>query len=257
MLSLSKVCAGYDGKKVLHDITFTLPEGENLCILGPNGCGKTTLLRSIAKLIPFSGNITIDGSDTKMMKRREIASRIAVMSQISSVYYSYTVYETVLLGRYQHMKKSFFGTPSSKDKSVVEECLKTTGLLELSTKPIDELSGGQLQRVFLAHTLAQEPEMILLDEPTNHLDMKNQVELITYLNEWSKKEKHTVIGVFHDINLAMRLSGQLLFLKEGRIAGLGRAEDLIQPQFLYDIYNMDVVSFMVESFEKWNHFNHN
>ena len=157
------------------------------------------------------------------MKRRDLATRVAVMSQINNVYFSYTVYDTVMLGRYQHMKGRLFGHPSASDKAVVEKCLASTGLLQHRDRQIDELSGGQRQRVFLAHALAQDPEIILLDEPTNHLDVRHQVELIDYLHDWTADGKHSVIGVFHDVNLALRLTDNVLFMREGRIVRQGES----------------------------------
>ncbi len=254
MLTLSHVSAGYDGKNVLNDISFELPHGKSLCILGPNGCGKTTLLRAIAALIPSEGNIVMDGRNIHTMKRREIALKIAVMSQVSSIYFPYTVYETVMLGRYQHMKGSFFATPSDKDREMVEKCLVTTDLGDIRNKMIDSLSGGQLQRVFLAHTLAQDPQLILLDEPTNHLDIRHQLDLVSHLKEWSKADNHAVIGVFHDINLAMRLSENMMFLKDGSIKGMGTAKELIHSKFLQEVYDMDILGFMVDSYKRWNDF---
>jgi iron complex transport system ATP-binding protein len=254
MLKLSNVSAGYDGNHVIHDISLYLPKGESLCILGPNSCGKTTLLRTIAGLIPSDGSILLEGREIGGMKRGEIAKKIAVMSQISQVNFPFTVYETVMMSRYQHRKKTLFGKNSSKDLEVVENCLKRTDLLDIRNKEIDCLSGGQIQRVFLAQTLVQEPELILLDEPTNHLDIKHQLELISYLNEWSMEEGHAVIGVLHDINLAMRLSENMLFMKEGRIKGKGHVNELINTPFLEAIYDTDIVGFMVDSFRRWNTF---
>ncbi|MDR0838263.1 MAG: ABC transporter ATP-binding protein [Oscillospiraceae bacterium] len=251
MLSLSHVSAGYGGDRVIHDISLNLPMGRSLCIIGPNGCGKTTLLRAIAALIPFDGEISLDGRALSSMKRRDIASRIAVMSQMASVYLPYTVYDTVMLGRYQHMKRTFFGRPADADHASVERCLEKTGLTDIRDRRIDELSGGQLQRVFLAHTLAQEPQLILLDEPTNHLDMKHQVELISYLRDWAGDPGHAVIGVFHDINLAMSLSENVLFMKDGKIVGEGVFEEVATPEFLRELFEMDVVGYMEQSYGRW------
>ncbi|HIT09963.1 MAG TPA: ABC transporter ATP-binding protein [Candidatus Merdivicinus faecavium] len=251
MLTLQNVCAGYGGTEILHDISFTLPLGENLCILGPNGCGKTTLLKAIAALIDSKGTVEIDGKPVRSMKRAEIASRIAVMSQMSEVYFSFTVYETVMMGRYQQMKRGLFNSPAPRDREVVERCLAHTNLTALRDRQISELSGGQLQRVFLARTLAQEPEIILLDEPTNHLDLKHQTELVAYLKEWSREENRTIIGVLHDINLSLNLSDRLMFMKDGRVAGLGPASALLRRDFLREIYGMDVVEYMLRSLEKW------
>lgn len=252
MLKLENVCAGYDGQDVVHDVSVEFRPGMNYCLLGPNGCGKTTLLRAVAGLIPHKGRILMDGQDVARMKRRDLAMRIAVMSQINNVYFSYTVYDTVMLGRYQHMKGRLFGHPSSEDKAMVEKCLASTGLLDYKNRQIDELSGGQRQRVFLAHTLAQDPEIILLDEPTNHLDVRHQVELIDYLHQWSSDGKHSVIGVFHDVNLALRLTGNVLFMHEGHIVRQGDFHTIADGAFLKSIYGMDLAAFMRESLSNWS-----
>ena len=251
MLKLENVCAGYDGQDVVHDVTAEFLPGHNYCLLGPNGCGKTTLLRALAGLIPHKGQISLDGQDVARMKRRDLARRIAVMSQINNVYFSYTVYDTVMLGRYQHMKGRLFGHPSGEDRDMVEKCLASTGLLEFRDRQIDELSGGQRQRVFLAHALAQDPEIILLDEPTNHLDVRHQVELIDYLHDWTADGRHSVIGVFHDVNLALRLTGNVLFMHEGRIVRQGDFHTVADAGFLRSIYGMDLAAFMRQSLSNW------
>lgn len=251
MLEVSQLSAGYDGNKVLHDVSFSVPDGHNLCILGPNGCGKTTLLKAIVGILPSQGDLRLDGQDIRRMKRRDIAARIAVMSQISGIYFSYSVWETVMLGRYQQMKRGLLTAPSAADKEYVEHCLEATGLIDLRNRQIDTLSGGQLQRVFLARTLAQQPQIILLDEPTNHLDLKHQVELIDYLRSWSREDGHTVIGVLHDLNLALRLSDDLLFLRDGLVVGNGSAKEFLSAAFLKKVYDMDVAGFMKTSLQQW------
>ncbi|MBC8589871.1 ABC transporter ATP-binding protein [Wansuia hejianensis] len=254
MLELKNVFTGYGDIDIIKDISLNIGEGTNLCILGPNGCGKTTLLKAIAGILPIRGDILIDGISIKDMKRHEIAGKIAVMSQISNIYFSYTVFETVMLGRYLYMKNSIFKEPSQNDKAYVEKCLKATGLSSIRNKQIDTLSGGQLQRVFLARTLAQDPNIILLDEPTNHLDLRYQKELIDYLKEWSKEDRHAVIGVFHDINLAMDLADQVLVMEKGKAVSLGKPEEVIKDHTLNRVYEMDIVGYMVDSLEQWKKF---
>lgn len=251
MLSLKDVCAGYNGSEVLHGVTFDFQSGQNYCILGPNGCGKTTLVRAIAGLIGSTGEIQLDGRSIRRMKRKEIASKIAVMSQVTNVYFPFTVYDTVMLGRYQHMSGRVFGQPSKQDREMVEECLQSVRLDKLRDRRIDELSGGQRQRVFLAQALAQNPEIILLDEPTNHLDIRHQVELVDYLHRWSADGKHSVIGVLHDINLALRLTENAVFMKDGCIVGSGTFGDIADAHFLRDVYELDIADYMRTSFEKW------
>ncbi len=253
MLTLKNVSAGYNGTDVISDISFNVCEGESLCILGPNGCGKTTLIKTIAGIIPHRGTIKINNTSISAMKRIDAAKKIAVMSQISNIYFSYTVYETVLLGRYLHMKNRAFKEPTAKDKEYVEQCLKAVDLLGLKNKQINTLSGGQLQRVYLARTLAQEPSIILLDEPTNHLDLKNQAELIDFLKSWSKQEGHTVIGVLHDLNLAMKLADKVLLLDNGKVAAYGKTGEVISSKIINNVYDMDVAEYMIDSMRHWEY----
>ncbi len=251
MIELKNIYAGYNEVDVIHDISLKIETGKNLCILGPNGCGKTTLLKAMAGIIPSKGEILIDGIDIKKMKRHEIARKIAVMTQISSVYFSYTVFETVLLGRYLYIKNSILKTPTQRDIQYTEECLEAVGLLELRDTQISTLSGGQLQRVFLARTLAQEPDIILLDEPTNHLDLKYQKELIDYLKKWSKETGNTIVGVFHDINLAMNLADDILVMENGKLAGYGESKSIVSGPLLNRVYQMDITKYMIDSLKQW------
>jgi len=251
MIELRNVCAGYGGQDVLFDVTCRFESGVNCCLLGPNGCGKTTLLRAMSGLIPHTGDVLLDGVRLEKLPRREIAAKIAVMSQINTIYFPYTVYDTVMLGRYQHMKRGPFGGAGPRDREVVARCLATTGLTDLADRLVSELSGGQCQRVFLAHTLAQEPDAILLDEPTNHLDIKHQIELIDYLKDWTADGKHAVIGVFHDVNLALRLTDRMAFMKDGRLVGCGRFADIATRAFLTDLFDMDIAAYMTESLAHW------
>lgn len=253
MLKLKDVRAGYNGSEVLHGITFDFKKGQNYCILGPNGCGKTTLVRTMAGLISSTGEIELEGKSIRKMKRRDIAAKIAVMSQVTSVYFPFSVYDTVMLGRYQHMSGKMFGHPTRADREKVEECLRSVRLDKLRDRRIDELSGGQRQRVFLAQALAQDPEIILLDEPTNHLDIRHQVELIDYLHRWSADGRHSVIGVLHDINLALRLTENVVFMKDGNIMGSGEFDQVADAEFLRSVYEVDIADYMRDSFEKWRH----
>ena len=251
MLTLQNVTAGYNGIDVIYNISLSVKEGENLCIIGPNGCGKTTLIKAISGIIPHQGIIKIDGNNISNMKRVDVAKKIAVMSQISNIYFSYSIYETVLLGRYLHMKGRTFKEPSARDREYTDKCLKAVGLLSIKHKQISALSGGQLQRVYLARTLAQEPNIILLDEPTNHLDLKHQTELIDFLKDWSKNEGHSVIGVLHDLNLAIKLSDNMLILDNGNIAAYGNANEVISSNLLNEVYDMNVTEYMVDSLRHW------
>ncbi|MCL2140429.1 MAG: ABC transporter ATP-binding protein [Dehalococcoidia bacterium] len=256
MLSVNGLYAGYGNGDVIKDITFSLMEGESLSIIGPNGCGKTTLLRAIANILAHQGTIEIDGKSIAMMKHKDIALRIAMLGQISAVYFTYTVWDTVMMGRYLHTKDRIFGLPSKTDTECVMHCLETVGLMDEKERGIIELSGGQLQRVFLARTLAQEPQIILLDEPTNHLDLKYQIELVEYLRRWVAGGKRAVIGVLHDINLALRLGDNLMVMKDGCVQVYGKTTDIINAELLKNTYDVDVVQYMRESLRIWENIKH-
>ncbi|MDR0903209.1 MAG: ABC transporter ATP-binding protein [Ruminococcus sp.] len=254
MLTVKKVSAGYSGKRVLFDITFNLDFGQCLSIIGPNGCGKTTLLKCIANLIDFDGEISLDGENLAKIKRRKLARKVAVLSQKNEMYFPYSVYDTVMLGRFSHIKPGLFaGEPTKKDIAAVNESIEAVGLSCLIDRQINTLSGGQLQRVFLARVLAQNPQIILLDEPTNHLDLKHQLELVDYIKKWvgEGKEKRAVIGVFHDINIALRLTENVLFMDSGKLSRMGNFRDTADDEFLQNLFGVNVVSYMTENSRFW------
>ncbi|MCL2815294.1 MAG: ABC transporter ATP-binding protein [Oscillospiraceae bacterium] len=254
MLTLDNVCAGYNGTDVIQNISLNLKESENLSIIGPNGCGKTTLLKTVANLLPFRGDVKIGGKSVKKMKHREISLKIAMLTQSSGIYFSYSVFETVMMGRYLHIKDRLLGLPSEEDKACVMRCLEAADLTGDKDKKITQLSGGQLQRVFLARTLAQDPEIILLDEPTNHLDLKYQIELIEYLKAWAKQKNRAVVGVLHDINLALRLSDNIMVMKNGEIKAKGKTREVITDGLLKNVYEIDVAQYMRDALKRWESF---
>ena len=248
MLEIKNLASGYGMGEVISEISLSIKAGEKLAIIGPNGCGKTTLLRAIAGILPYSGEILLHKRPLREMKQREAAASIAMLSQISGLYFSYSVYDTVMMGRYAHIKDRFLGMPAKRDHQQVRHSLESVGLWDERRREITELSGGQLQRVFLARTLAQEPEILLLDEPTNHLDLKYQAELVEHL---AKSQSYAVVGVFHDINLALQLRGKLMLMKNGKIRALGEAEEIISGGLLEEVYEMDVRRYMRRSLQIW------
>ena len=249
MLTLRNVSAGYDGIEIIKNISFAAC--DSLAIVGPNGCGKTTLLKTIANILPHKGEINVHGKSFSKMKRREISLNIAMLSQQPSIYFSFNIFDTVMMGRYLHIKGRMSDSPTNEDKNIVYKSLEAVSLLSEKDKDITKLSGGQLQRVFLARALAQEPQIILLDEPTNHLDLKCQIEIINYLKKWAAKEKRIVIGVLHDLNLAMLLSSDMLVMKNGEIEALEMADKIISKGLLDRVYEMNVKEYMRSSLERW------
>jgi len=252
MLELSHVSAGYGSFDVLHDVSFAVSPGERLAVIGANGCGKTTLLRAISGVLPYRGEITVRGRAVRQMKRREIAREVGVLAQMGDAYFSYTVYDTVMMGRYLQIADRRFGNPSEEDHARVRDCLETVDMLDLADREITRLSGGQLQRVFLARTFAQEPSIILLDEPTNHLDLRYQIELTDYLQAWTSEGERAVVAVLHDVNLALHFCDTALLLKDGVTVGYGKAKDTVSRGRLQEVYQVDVVDYMHKSLRLWH-----
>lgn len=251
MLKVQNLSCGYGNHLVLKNVSFSAKAGEKICILGANGCGKTTLLRAISGMIPFDGTVALSGQNLQNMSRTQVAKKMAVMTQASQIYFSYTIYETVMMGRYAHRLKGLFSERDSKqDKEIVEQCLQDVGLFELKDRLITQLSGGQLQRVFLARTFAQTPDIILLDEPTNHLDLKYQIELSELLTQWTKQQNRCVVGVLHDINLALSFADSVVLMKEGEIVCHQPVNQLDLSQ-LEQVYDTNVSQYMRESLKRW------
>lgn len=250
LLSLRHVYAGYGGQDVVRDVSLSVEAGECFCVLGPNGCGKTTLLRAVAGLIPARGEVELSGKRLSGMRRREVAAEVALLSQHTQVYFSYTVYDTVMLGRYLH-GRGMLRSPSKEDRGRVRDCLEMVGLWDARERPIDTLSGGQLQRVFLARTLAQEPRIILLDEPTNHLDLRHQTGLMDALKAWTKAGGRAVVGVLHDLNLALGFADRLMLMRDGKTAATGTPGEALTKERLQAVFDMDVSAYMKETLARW------
>ncbi|MCR4763071.1 MAG: ABC transporter ATP-binding protein [Lachnospiraceae bacterium] len=241
--------AAYDRKRlgtdeeVLRGISISIEVGRRVSILGENGSGKSTLLKALTAMIPYQGELKILDRDVTQMKRKDIAASVSFLSQLSQIFFSYTVYDCVLMGRYIHVKKGF-SRYSDEDRRIAEECMRRTGVYALADRQLFTLSGGEQQRVFLARTFAQDSPVLILDEPTNHLDLKVVAGMSEYLMEWSRQEGHTLIGVYHDIPLALDLSDELILMKDGRVAAAGRKEELLARGELEKAYDFDVRGYL-------------
>lgn len=251
MLTVTGLSAGYDSHDVLTNVTFQLEKGRNLSIVGPNGSGKTTLLRALAGLLPYSGSGILEGQEISSYKRVALSRKIALMEQIQIPTFPYTVGETVLLGRYGQSQGGFFSNWTVEDHQAVQQVLEQTRLSALEDTPITELSGGQLQRVFFAQALVQDPMLILLDEPTNHLDLRFQTELLELLSQWQQQGQRSVIGVLHDITMAMSLADDIILLNEGELFAYGSVEQVLTRENLEQVYQVDVVEHMLSSLSQW------
>lgn len=251
MLQIEHLTCGYGGAPVVRDVSFAVPEGGRLCVLGPNGSGKTTLLRAIAGLLPYTGAITAGGQALNGLPPRRRARAVALMSQFSAAGFDYTVYETVMLGRYAHREGAFWAPDSDADRTAVRESLQRTDTWALRERYVTELSGGQLQRVMLARAFAQAPQVLLLDEPANHLDLRCQAELSASVRAWAAEAPgRCAVAVLHDVNLALELADRVLLLQNGAVRWQGPAAAL-DTAALDEVYGMDVRGYMQKALARW------
>ena len=245
-ITCKNMSAGYGKNKILNNINLVINPGEKVFIGGANGSGKTTLLRVLSGLIPHEGEVLIDGKEVSSMKRKDIAKLIALMPQTNEIYFPYTVNETVLLGTYATSGNSLFGTDPKAAQFAVK-CMEDCGVLEFKARHLDELSGGQLQRVLLARTFAQRSPFLFLDEPGNNLDIKYRAELCDKLNSWAAGKTgdidNTLVAVFHDLEQSKRCCTRAVMLKDGKIVFDGDINDAMKPEMLMNIYGFDVASY--------------
>ncbi len=238
-IELINVTSGYGKKKILKNVSLFIPSGEITAILGENGSGKTTLLRTIAGLLDYEGSILVDGEEIKKMPYKERAKKISLLSQMNSAYFSFSVYETVKMGRYR-FQKGFFDSYKEEDYKFIEECMKRADILDIKDEIIGELSGGQLQRVYLAQLFAQDSEYVFLDEPTNHLDLKYRVKLEKELRD----SRASTLCVYHDIRAALDMADNIILVKNGEIVEQGKTEDIRKSEALNRTFDMDVLGYL-------------
>jgi iron complex transport system ATP-binding protein len=241
MIHVDELTFSYNNEQTIKPITFSVNKGEVFGILGPNGSGKTTLLKLLAKtLSPTGGSITIKNQPISAFSNKEFAKSVAVLPQVTDTAFSYTVKETIKMGRYAH-QTGLFSTWSPKDEQVLQGVLRETSLERLQNKGFQQLSGGEQQRVFLARALVQEPELLLLDEPTNHLDVSYQISLFDGLVKLRREKQLTVLAIFHDLNLASLYCDRILLLHEGNLVSLGTPKQIMQSSILEKVYQTGII----------------
>ncbi len=224
------------GRQILQKISFSVEIGSWVGLLGPNGAGKTTLLRTMAGFLPYSNTLTLKGQEVRDWRTRDRAKTLAFVRQSHTLSFDFTVIELVLLGRMPH--KSLLSLYEKSDYARVEKALCLLDLEGFEYRNVSSLSGGEQQRVFLAQALVQEARVLLLDEPTTHLDVSHQFEFMEHVREFTR-EGRTVIGAFHDLELASRFCDSLIILKDGQIAAEGIPSEVLTEDSVRRIFNMD------------------
>lgn len=239
VLEANRIMYSYSRKPVVNDVSLEVKKGEFLSIIGPNGSGKSTLLKTLSHIyIPDSGEIILMGKSLDTYKRKEIAQRIAMVPQDTSLDFEFSVEEVVLMGRHPFLGR--FSREDSNDLDLAYEAMERTNTLHIKDRLITEISGGERQRVFIAKSLAQSTSIMLLDEPTSHLDINHQIEILELLKRLNSEKELAIVLVIHDINLASRYSDRILLMKDGKIVSQGRPEAVITPENIENTYGMRV-----------------
>lgn len=240
MIQVKEIKGGYGEKEVIRGISLEVKQGEFLGILGPNGSGKSTLLKMISGLLePDSGEVRLSGQLVQSYRPKALAQKMAVLPQKTDQAFSFTVEETVQFGRYPY-QKGWLQSVTQEDVQVVSKVMEQTGVAQFKNQSIHELSGGEQQRVYLAQALAQQPEYLLLDEPTSFLDLAYQKDLLDLIKEETTSSRLTVIGVFHDVNIASLYCDRLLLLDEGKTDMLGLPHHVLTTERINRVYKTNV-----------------
>jgi iron complex transport system ATP-binding protein len=239
MIEVNSIFFRYHQDWVLQDISFQVRKGEFVGVIGPNGSGKTTLLKIFYRLLsPQQGEVFFDRLSLKKMSRGEIAKKIAVVAQETYPAFPFRAIEMVLMGRSPYLGHLMFESP--KDLEIAKKAMEWTETLPISQRPIDELSGGERKRVYIARALAQEPEMILLDEPTSNLDIHHQVEFLDLVLSLNREKGLTILMASHDLNLASEYCDRLIFLQNGKIYKMGSPEEVMTRENIEKVYGCEV-----------------
>lgn len=239
LLSVEGLCCGYGQRPVLHELSLAVSPGELVAVVGPNGCGKSTLVRAIGGgLRPTAGRVLLNGRSVASMRPREVARQMAVVAQDTGVGFDFTVEEIVTLGRLPYVSR--LRGETAADRAAVEQAMVATRTLELAHRSITGLSGGERQRVMVARALAQQPKLLLLDEPTAHLDIAHQVELMDLVRRLNREEGLTVVAVLHDLNLAAQYAHRLVMMKEGQVCAQGAPAEVLTEANVERVYGSRV-----------------
>ncbi|GLY00219.1 MULTISPECIES: ABC transporter ATP-binding protein [Actinoplanes] len=236
-LSGSQMTLAYDKRVIAEELSVDIPDGSFTVIIGPNACGKSTLLRALSRLLkPTTGTVLLDGQDVHSLPTRAVARTLGLLPQSSTAPDGITVAELVARGRYPH--QSILRRWSSDDEQVVTESMTATGIADLADRNVDELSGGQRQRVWIAMALAQQTPLLLLDEPTTYLDIAHQIEVLDLCAELHERQGRTLVAVLHDLNHAARYATHLIAMRGGKVAASGEPSAVLTEKLVEEVFGL-------------------
>lgn len=239
-LTARDLTLAYEGRIVVESLDLSLPPGRVTAIVGPNACGKSTLLRGLARLLaPASGTVLLDGADIHSLPTKQVATRLGLLPQTPVAPDGITVADLVSRGRYPH--QGWFRRWTAQDDAAVGEAMTATGVADLAERSVDELSGGQRQRVWIAMALAQQTDILLLDEPTTFLDISHQIDVLDLLLDLNAARGATVVMVLHDLNLAARYADHLVAMRAGSIVASGDPSAVVTAELVREVFGVESV----------------
>jgi iron complex transport system ATP-binding protein len=238
MIEVNSISFRYHKDWVLRDVSFSVEKGEFIGMIGPNGSGKSTLLKILCHLLsPQQGEIFFESAPLKKMNRTDIAKKVALVPQEAHLLFPFRVMEIVLMGRSPYLGHLMF--ERERDLEIATKAMEWTKILPFSERPIDELSGGERKRVFIARALAQEPEVILLDEPTANLDIHHQIDFLNLILTLNRERGLTIVMASHDMNIASEFSDRLILFQQGRIWKMGTPGEVITQENIERVYGCE------------------
>ena len=237
-LSTIDLTIGYGENIIVDNLNLTVPNGKITALVGANGSGKSTILKTMARIMnPINGGVMLDGQMIHRKSTKEVAKELAILPQNPAAPDGLTVYELVGYGRYPH--QTGLGTMTKEDRKVIQWAIKVTGMTEFYDRAVDQLSGGQRQRAWIAMALAQQTNILFLDEPTTFLDMAHQLEVLKLLQKLNEEEQRTIIMVVHDLNHAARFAHHMVAIKSGMVVSAGTPEEVVTSDVLRKVFAIE------------------
>ena len=234
-IDVQNVCLGYGHKTIINDLSFQVIPGEMVGLIGPNGCGKSTIIKALSRIIPHQkGKVFLDGKEIASIPRRDLARLLGVVPQMPLLPSAFTAFEIVLMGRNPHL--GLLQYEGAREMAIAWQAMEKTGTESLANRRVGELSGGEIQCLLIARVLVQETKVILLDEPTANLDIGRQVEILNLIKNLCRANNLTVLAALHDLNLASQYCDRLILVNDGGIYAMGTPEEVITTHNIREVY---------------------
>ena len=245
IIKAQNISVSINEKEIVHGISLDIPEGKVTAIIGPNGCGKSTTLKALSRILPYKGSVTFKGQEMSTISQREFAKCLAILTQSPQAPSDLTVNDLVEMGRFPH--RGFLGRAGKDDKEHVEWALEQTGVKEMRYRLLNTLSGGERQRAWIAMALAQRPEVLLLDEPTTYLDICHQLEIMQLITRLNQELGLTVVMVVHDLNHAIMYADHVVVVKAGKLVTSGAPREIITADLLAEVFKVKADEFTLSN----------